>query len=71
MDALRGRFMRLRAGTAYDALVEPTGISAATLKGFVHGRPVNERTILAIEAWCDRTDADLKAMEKERTHDAC
>jgi hypothetical protein len=64
LDALRGRFMRLRGNVPYEQLAAPTGLSPATLKSFVYGHQITTRTAMAIEQWCDRTEAALVPAER-------
>ena len=52
LDALRGRFHRLRASRPYEEIAPEIQVSHTALKRFAHGIPVREVTLLLIEAWC-------------------
>jgi hypothetical protein len=59
IDILRGRFLRIKRANKleYAMIAEALGLSSPTILRFVHGTPVNEKTLLAIEAWCDAQEA--------------
>lgn len=58
LDALRGRFHRLRASRPYEIIAPEIGVSHTALKRFAHGTPVREVTLLLIEAWCLRQERE-------------
>ena len=58
LDALRGRFHRLRASRPYEVIASEIGASHTALKRFAHGVPVREVTLLLIEDWCLRQEQE-------------